>query len=31
MLDKTDDISVAADNWLVQFEDALAGTDDVLL
>ncbi|WP_163159891.1 flavin-containing monooxygenase [Bradyrhizobium uaiense] len=31
MLDKTDDISVAADNWLVQFEDALAGPDDVLL
>ena len=23
MLDKTDDISVAADNWLAQFEDAL--------
>lgn len=31
MLDKTDDISVAAGNWLVQFEDALAGPDDVLL
>ncbi|WP_198960800.1 NAD(P)/FAD-dependent oxidoreductase [Bradyrhizobium sp. UFLA03-84] len=31
MLDKTDDISVAADNWLVQFEDALASPDDVLL
>ncbi|MGY3440679.1 MULTISPECIES: flavin-containing monooxygenase [unclassified Bradyrhizobium] len=31
MLDKTDDISVAADNWLVQFEDALAGPDDVLV
>ncbi|MGX1423126.1 flavin-containing monooxygenase [Bradyrhizobium elkanii] len=28
---KTDDISVAADNWLVQFEDALASPDDVLL
>ena len=24
MLDKTDDISVAADRWLAQFEDALA-------
>ncbi|MEN3349888.1 MAG: hypothetical protein V7632_3523 [Bradyrhizobium sp.] len=31
MLDKSDDISVAADNWLVQFEDALASPDDVLL
>ncbi|TWB95990.1 putative flavoprotein involved in K+ transport [Bradyrhizobium macuxiense] len=31
MLDKTDDISVAADNWLVQFEDALASSEDVLL
>jgi cation diffusion facilitator CzcD-associated flavoprotein CzcO len=31
MLDKTDDISVAADNWLVQFEDALATADDGLL
>ncbi|QIG97082.1 MULTISPECIES: flavin-containing monooxygenase [unclassified Bradyrhizobium] len=31
MLDKTDDISVAADNWLVQFEDALASPEDVLL
>ncbi|MCA6124871.1 NAD(P)/FAD-dependent oxidoreductase [Bradyrhizobium sp. WSM 1704] len=31
MLDKTDDISVAADDWLVQFEDALASPDDVLL
>lgn len=31
MLDKTDDISVAADNWLVQFEDALASGEDVLL
>jgi putative flavoprotein involved in K+ transport len=28
MLDKTDDISVAADNWLAQFEDALARPDD---
>jgi cation diffusion facilitator CzcD-associated flavoprotein CzcO len=31
MLDKTDDISVAADNWLVQFEDALTSSDDLLL
>jgi cation diffusion facilitator CzcD-associated flavoprotein CzcO len=28
MLDKTDDISVAADNWLAQFEDALAKPGD---
>jgi len=28
MLDKTDDISVAADSWLAQFEDALAKPDD---
>jgi cation diffusion facilitator CzcD-associated flavoprotein CzcO len=28
MLDKTDDISVAADHWLAQFEDALAKPDD---
>ena len=28
MLDKTDDISVAADNWLAQFEEALAKPDD---
>jgi cation diffusion facilitator CzcD-associated flavoprotein CzcO len=27
MLDKTDDISVAADNWLGQFEEALAKSD----
>jgi cation diffusion facilitator CzcD-associated flavoprotein CzcO len=27
MLDKTDDISVAADSWLAQFEDALAKPD----
>ena len=27
MLDKTDDISVAADNWLAQFEDALGKPD----
>src|SRR4029077_5492106 len=31
MLDKTDDISVGADNWLVQFEEALARPDDGLL
>lgn len=31
MLDKTDDLSVAADNWLAQFEDALARPDDGLL
>jgi cation diffusion facilitator CzcD-associated flavoprotein CzcO len=31
MLDKTDDISVGADNWLAQFEDALARPDDGLL
>ena len=24
MLDRTDDISVAVENWLAQFEDALA-------
>ena len=28
MLDRTDDSSVAADNWLAQFEDALAKPDD---
>ena len=28
MLDKTDDIAVAADNWLGQFEEALAKPDD---
>src|SRR3979409_1657850 len=28
MLDKTDDIAVAADNWLARFEDALARSDD---
>ena len=28
MLDKTDDSSVAADNWLSQFEEALAKPDD---
>ncbi|MBR1229770.1 MULTISPECIES: NAD(P)/FAD-dependent oxidoreductase [unclassified Bradyrhizobium] len=31
MLDKTDDISVAADNWLAQFEEALAKSDSGLL
>jgi cation diffusion facilitator CzcD-associated flavoprotein CzcO len=31
MLDKTDDLSVAAENWLAQFEDALAGADGGLL
>ena len=28
MLDKTDDIAVAADNWLGQFEEALAKPDN---
>ena len=31
MLDKTDDISVAAENWLARFEEALTGPDDGLL
>lgn len=31
MLDKTDDISVAADAWLAQFEEALTRPDDGLL
>ena len=31
MLDKTDDISVAADNWLAQFEEALTRPDDGVL
>jgi thioredoxin reductase len=31
MLDKTDDISVAADSWLAQFEEALTRPDDGLL
>ena len=31
MLDKTDDLSVAVDNWLTQFEEALAKPDDGLL
>src|SRR5688500_15892299 len=28
MLDRTDDLSVAVDNWLARFEDALAKPDD---
>jgi hypothetical protein len=31
MLDKTDDISITAENWLAQFENALATSDDHLL
>ena len=31
MLDRTDDSSVAADNWLAQFEEALAKPDGALL
>ena len=31
MLDKTDDVSIAADSWLAQFEDALAKPDDGIL
>ncbi|MBR1271679.1 NAD(P)/FAD-dependent oxidoreductase [Bradyrhizobium sp. AUGA SZCCT0222] len=31
MLDRTDDISIAADNWLAQFEEALAKSDSGLL
>jgi cation diffusion facilitator CzcD-associated flavoprotein CzcO len=31
MLDRTDDISIAAENWLTQFESALARPDDGLL
>jgi cation diffusion facilitator CzcD-associated flavoprotein CzcO len=31
MLDRTDDISIAAENWLTQFEGALARPDDGLL
>jgi cation diffusion facilitator CzcD-associated flavoprotein CzcO len=31
MLDRTDDISVATENWLAQFESALAKPDDTLL
>ncbi|HEY5131341.1 MAG TPA: NAD(P)/FAD-dependent oxidoreductase, partial [Bradyrhizobium sp.] len=31
MLDKTDDISIAAENWLAQFGNALATSDEALL
>ena len=31
MLDRTDDISTAVENWLAQFETALAASDDSLL
>jgi cation diffusion facilitator CzcD-associated flavoprotein CzcO len=31
MLDKTDDVSIAAENWLAQFESALTSPDPVLL
>ena len=31
MLDRTDDISISAENWLAQFEQALAKPDDGLL
>ncbi len=31
MLDRTDDISIATENWLAQFESALAKSDDILL
>jgi cation diffusion facilitator CzcD-associated flavoprotein CzcO len=31
MLDRTDDVSIAAENWLAQFEQALAKPDDRLL
>ena len=31
MLDRTDDISIAAENWLAQFENALAVSDNKLL
>jgi thioredoxin reductase len=31
MLDKTDDISIAAENWLAQFETALSKPDDAFL
>jgi thioredoxin reductase len=31
MLDRTDDISIAAENWLTQFETALAESDENLL
>src|SRR2546423_15019541 len=31
MLDRTDDVSTAAENWLAQFEDAIAKRDEALL
>ena len=31
MLDRTDDVSIATENWLTQFESALATSDDTLL
>ena len=31
MLDRTDDVSIAAQHWLAQFENALAAPDDSLL
>src|SRR5438309_10628086 len=31
MLDRTDDSSIAADNWLAQFEETLGKPDDSLL
>ena len=31
MLDRSDDISIAAENWLAQFENALARPDGILL
>ena len=31
MLDRTDDVSTAAENWLAQFEDAIAKRDEPLL
>src|ERR1700735_3835377 len=31
MLDKTDDVSIAAENWLAQFETALTKPDPALL
>jgi cation diffusion facilitator CzcD-associated flavoprotein CzcO len=31
MLDRTDDVSIATENWLTQFESALAEPDDLLL
>src|SRR6202048_4409059 len=31
MLDRTDDVSIATENWLTQFESALATSDNILL